>query len=60
MTEVQTPKLLPRGETEGEVIAKIATGESHTAVVTGTLKIYPYILRLVFFDRVIRKLIRQL
>ncbi|XP_048510356.1 X-linked retinitis pigmentosa GTPase regulator-like [Athalia rosae] len=40
VTEVQTPKLLPRGDTSGEVITQIAAGESHTAIVTESGKLF--------------------
>ncbi|XP_046585927.1 X-linked retinitis pigmentosa GTPase regulator isoform X1 [Neodiprion lecontei] len=40
VTEVQTPKLLPRGVSEGEVITEIAAGESHTALVTESGKLF--------------------
>ena len=35
ITEILTPKLLPRGGLNDETIKKIACGESHVAIVTG-------------------------
>lgn len=43
VTEIQTPKQLPRGALEGETIKEIICGESHIAVVTGK-QIYYYLL----------------
>ena len=35
LTELHTPKLLPRGALRNEKITRVSCGESHTAVVTG-------------------------
>ncbi|KAK1127849.1 hypothetical protein K0M31_003340 [Melipona bicolor] len=40
MTELHTPKLLPRGALRNEKIARVSCGESHTAVVTESGKLY--------------------
>ncbi|CAL7951444.1 unnamed protein product [Xylocopa violacea] len=39
-TELHTPKLLPRGAMQNERITRISCGESHTAIVTDSGKLY--------------------
>ncbi|XP_015600373.1 X-linked retinitis pigmentosa GTPase regulator [Cephus cinctus] len=40
VTEVQTPKLLPKDSLQGETISKIACGESHSAIITESGKLF--------------------
>ncbi|KAF3427300.1 hypothetical protein E2986_13001, partial [Frieseomelitta varia] len=40
LTDLHTPKLLPRGALRNERIARVSCGESHTAVVTESGKLY--------------------
>ncbi|CAD1469724.1 unnamed protein product, partial [Heterotrigona itama] len=40
LTELYTPKLLPRGALRSEKISRVSCGESHTAVVTESGKLY--------------------
>ncbi|XP_078051234.1 uncharacterized protein LOC144477377 [Augochlora pura] len=40
VTELETPKLLPRGALQNETVAQIGCGESHTAIVTGSGKLF--------------------
>ncbi|XP_043257878.1 X-linked retinitis pigmentosa GTPase regulator-like [Colletes gigas] len=40
VTELFTPKLLPRGALQNETITRIACGESHTAIVTESGKLF--------------------
>lgn len=35
VTEIQTPKELPRGVLDNEKIIKMVCGESHIAIITG-------------------------
>ncbi|XP_053978763.1 X-linked retinitis pigmentosa GTPase regulator [Hylaeus volcanicus] len=40
VTELYTPKLLPRGALQDETITRVACGESHTAIVTESGKLF--------------------
>ncbi|XP_034190761.2 uncharacterized protein LOC117609034 [Osmia lignaria lignaria] len=40
VTELQTPKLLSRGMLQNDTISRISCGESHTAIVTGSGKLF--------------------
>nr|XP_033324996.1 X-linked retinitis pigmentosa GTPase regulator-like [Megalopta genalis] len=40
VTELDTPKLLPRGALQNESVSHIGCGESHTAIVTGSGKLF--------------------
>ncbi|XP_017877313.1 X-linked retinitis pigmentosa GTPase regulator [Ceratina calcarata] len=40
VTELHTPKLLPRGAIQDEKVTRISCGESHTAIVTDTGKLF--------------------